>query len=115
MLQLLAATEAALRVDFIHRVAIKKRDAVSREFGKLYKEHGKKHGLSIKLKQQLLEAHEQAAAPEVQRAINDFVGALKIRHWLAHGRYWKPKFGQQPTPEAIFAICSGLIEALGLE
>lgn len=110
MLLLLAATEAALRVDFVNRVARKGRDATSRAFTQLYKEHG----LRTSLEAQLLEVYKQNSAPEIQRRLGDFLGALKLRHWLAHGRYWTPKFGQRYDPDGVFTICRELTEALGL-
>lgn len=110
MLLLLAATEAALRIDFVNRVADKKRDAISRAFTALYKEHK----LRVGLEEQILEVYKQHATPDVQRRIGDFIGTLKLRHWLAHGRYWRPKFGRAYDPDLVFEICRELIEALGL-
>lgn len=115
MLQLLAATEAALRIDFIHRVTQKmKRDPISTEFVRLYKEYGKRHGLRIKLKGQLLETYKQNGSPEARRAIERFEEVLLIRHWLAHGRYWKIKAGRRYGPDAIAETCHDLIQALGV-
>ena len=42
MFELLATTEAILRIDFKARVAARKKDGLSRRFRKLYKENGEK-------------------------------------------------------------------------
>jgi hypothetical protein len=33
--------------------------------------------------------------PTLKKRIGEFRGALKLRHWLAHGRYWIPKLGRK--------------------
>jgi hypothetical protein len=36
--------------------------------------------------------------------IGELRGAFKFRHWLAHGRYWKPKFGRRYDFNDIYTI-----------
>jgi hypothetical protein len=45
-------------------------------------------------------------------AVGDFRGALKLRHWLAHGRWWQPKLGRNYTPQIVFDVSRVLIESI---
>lgn len=49
------------------------------------------------------------------KIIGDLVGAFNFRHWLAHGRYWSPKFGQTYDFFSIYALALQLLTALPLE
>ncbi len=106
MLNLLAATEAALRVDYLVRVIRKKRDKISKVVGKLHKKHEKKVPLSG-----ILNCWKQDAMPATNAVIGRFSGALHLRHWLAHGRCWRPKLGQKYDPRDVFEICDALLKA----
>ena len=114
MLALLACTEAALRVDFIERVANKKKDEVSRRFREIYKEQGIE---KIRLEEDILDTwKDQGSAAGIKPAVGEFKGALPLRHWLAHGRYWKPKLGRAAgyDPVDVFDICKGLLQTTEL-
>jgi hypothetical protein len=53
--------------------------------------------------------------PETKSPAGDFKGALKLRNWLAHGRYWTPKLGRKSySPGDVFDICEQLLMALSL-
>jgi hypothetical protein len=39
-------------------------------------------------------------------------GAFKYRHWLAHGRYWMPKFGRQYDYRTVYAIAQQFTEEM---
>ncbi len=104
-LTLLAATEATLRVDFLVRVMNKKKDPVSKEFSKIYKEHGTK----VRLEGHILEVWKRSSERPTRDAIGEFKQALKLRHWLAHGRYWKPRLGREYDPPEVFRICESLL------
>jgi len=106
-LLLLAAAEAALRMDFLGRVHERRRDPVSRAFRELYKSKGHR----VALEEELLEVwrdHE----PPCRSSVGEFRGALKLRHWLAHGRYWTPKLGRAYDAQDVFDICSKMFERL---
>jgi len=107
MLDLLASAEAAIRVDYLNRVYRRRKDAVSRRFRHLYKEQGNQVGLE----KDILEAWTQLA-PATKQAVGDFNGALNLRHWLAHGRYWTPKFGRDYSPGDVYDISFNLISAI---
>jgi hypothetical protein len=52
--------------------------------------------------------------PTTKRPIGDFKGALNLRHWLAHGRYWNPKLGRTYSPGDVYDISADLLQALDL-
>ncbi len=111
-LGMLACTEAALRVDFIERVSNRKKDAVSRRFRKASKERGEK----IRLEEDILDTWREHGDGAIRRCVDEFKGVLNFRHWLAHGRYWKPKLGRAAGygPVDVFDICHELLRAAGL-
>lgn len=95
----LSAIEALLRIDFLNRVYKKSRDQLSREFRKLYLQKSYK----ASLEEDILELWKQHH-PSLKRIISDYKGALNLRNWLAHGRYWTPKFGRKYDFGTIFTI-----------
>jgi hypothetical protein len=113
-LGMLACTEAALRVDFIARVVNKRKDDVSRRFRKV----GKARGVEkIRLEEDILDTwRDVGIAPGIKLAVAEFKGALHLRHWLAHGRYWRPKLGRAAghDPVDVFDICKELLQAVDL-
>ncbi|QEP43550.1 hypothetical protein D5085_10720 [Ectothiorhodospiraceae bacterium BW-2] len=83
----LSAIEAVLKLDYDQRVINRLKDPLSREFRKLHKSKGHR----ILLEDDILanwQLHYQNAASVIQPLIK----AFRFRHWLAHGRYWQPKF-----------------------
>ena len=113
MLGMLACTEAALRVDFIERVMNKKKDDVSRAFWDTYKRQGID---KIRFEEDILDSwRDRGQAARIKSAVGEFKGALNLRNWLAHGRYWKPKLGRAAgyDPVDTFDICKDLLQAVG--
>lgn len=111
MLTLLSATEAALKVDFIVRVMRGKKDAISKRFAAVYKSVK----LNVRLDQDILEIWKtDPPQPSIPSAVGEFRGALNLRHWLAHGRYWKTQFGREYAPQDVFDICDGLLRAVAI-
>ena len=82
MLNLLAAAEATIRVDYWNRARKGRKDPVSRHFRDLYRNHG----MEVRLKEEILDTWKRFS-PGSRRAVGDFAEALKLRNWLAHGRY----------------------------
>lgn len=104
---LLAATEAWLRIDFLRRVYDKRKDDLSKLFRGVYKEWGLKTNLSEHILQ-----HWVHVNPSTKIIIGDFRSALGFRHWLAHGRYWTPKLGRIYDVNGVFRIAAQLISEL---
>ena len=105
VLNLIASTEAALKVDFIEKVIQNKKDATSKVFVALYKTQQ----LRVKLTDLLDIWRSRSTDHAMSEAVRMFKEALKLRHWLAHGRYWKPKLVRDFDPQDVFAICDGLL------
>ena len=106
---LMAATEAALRIDFNHRVSKKLKDALSRNFRDIKRRRGEK----IRLDEDILTPW-CALASSTQRAVSEFRGALRLRDWLAHGRYWNAKLGRQYDSQDIFNLSAAVLRAANL-
>jgi len=98
LLALLAAIEAAFRVDYLERVYKKRKDPVSRVCRKIYKE--KAHRVSLTEDLFSLWRNHGSASP---RFIEDLQGAFQVRHWLAHGRYWSPRLGKYDDFDTVYS------------
>jgi hypothetical protein len=106
MFELLATTEAILRIEFKERVSGRKKDGLSRRFRRIHKARGDK----IRIDEDILAAMKaEGVATSVMSA---FRGTLRLRHWLAHGRHWPPKLGRVYTPGDVFDISRALIDAI---
>ncbi len=106
-LSLLAAAEAVLRMDYLGRVYERRKDPVSRAFRELHQTKGTHAALDEDLLE-VWRTHELGA----KAAVGEFRGVLKFRHWLAHGRYWAPKLGQQYEAQGVFDIITRLFAKL---
>ncbi len=104
---MLSSMEALFRIDYIMRVKNRSKDTLSKEFRGIYKLSGE----NISLENDILLTWK-VVYPSFKGIISDFIGALKYRHWLAHGRYWIPKIGRKYDIDTIFGIsdciCSNL-------
>jgi hypothetical protein len=81
---MLAAVEAALRIDYLLRATQRRKDDLSRAFRTLYQEKQERALLEEDLLDLWAKHH-----PELKRYVSELRAALKFRHWLAHGRYWR--------------------------
>ena len=84
-LDLLAAIEARLRIDYLMRCQKKYKDALSREFRRIYKEKENKASLVGDILK-----HWKRLHPVHKARLDNFQKVLDYRNWLAHGRYWQP-------------------------
>ena len=108
MFDLLATTEAILRINFKDRVKARKKDRLSKGFRKLQKAGGDK----IRLDEDILTVMKEEGVRA--NVIADFRSVLKLRHWLAHGRHWNPKIGRGYEPGDVFDIAKALIDSMPL-
>ena len=81
------ALEAAFRIDYLQRCYRRERDDVSRTFRNLHNDRGP----HVSLEGDILAAWRQNSDVP-HKVIADLTDAFKYRHWLAHGRYWNPRF-----------------------
>jgi hypothetical protein len=89
-LSLLAALEAAFRIDYLQRNYKRKKDPLSRTFRAIYKDKDDK----ASLERDIFDAWK-INGNGLSQIIGNLKGAFKYRHWLAHGRYWQPKWGNK--------------------
>jgi hypothetical protein len=108
-LTLLAAVEAAFRIDYLQRCYRRQRDAVSRDFREIYRRKKDK----IQLEEDIFDVWKTHTI-EGAKLIGDLKGAFRFRHWLAHGRYWVPKLGQQYDYVTIYAITARALNGFPL-
>ena len=101
---LLSAAEATLRIDFNERVYNREKDDLSRIYRDLYKTKGNKISLEDDIIQNWKEKY-----PQFNKFFSDFIGALGLRHWLAHGRYWIPKLGRNYDAYTVYTIVDSII------
>jgi hypothetical protein len=85
----LTSLEASFRVDFDLRCRKRLKDDLSvyfREVEKIRKN-------AVRLDEDILEGWKRhTSAPS--GLIGELRGAFNFRNWIAHGRYWTPKFGR---------------------
>ena len=86
-MEVFGALEAAFRVDYLQRCYRRERDDVSRAFRNLYNDKGPR----VSLEDDILVAWRQNSDVP-HKVIADLKEAFQYRHWLAHGRYWNPRF-----------------------
>lgn len=88
-LSTLSSLEAAIRLDYAARVARRWRDPLSKAMKQVYQQREKK----ARLEDDLISTWRVKASLPSSLA-NDVIRVFKYRHWLAHGRYWQPKFSR---------------------
>ncbi len=98
-LVILSSVEAKFRMDYLQRVYKRYRDDLSREFRILYNTKLNK----ASLEDEILEIWKKYC-PSYKIVVSDYKGALKFRHWLAHDRYWIPKFGRKYDLDTVYHI-----------
>ncbi len=98
-LSVLSALEAAFRIDYLQRVYRKKKDPLSRNFRQVYQIKRN----SPALENDIFNCWSQYSNLDSQ-IFSDLKSAFKYRHWLAHGRYWQPKFGRGYDYNTIYSL-----------
>ena len=98
-LTVLASVEAAFRMDYLERCYRKGKDPVSRAFRDIYK-NKLQH---VSLEDEIFEVWANNL-PGARPVIGELRGAFRFRHWLAHGRYWTPKWGRRYNFDDVFAL-----------
>ena len=68
-------------------------------------------GNNISLENNIIAIWKQVV-PAKKNTFSNFIGLLKYRHWLAHGRYWNPKLEQQYTVQSTCKILQSVIAVI---
>jgi hypothetical protein len=87
----LTKLEASFRIDFYFRCEKRLKDDLSTYFRNVLKL--RKHKTTVRFDEDILEGWKRHTSGS--KDIAALRGALKFRHWLAHGRYWNPKLGRK--------------------
>ena len=109
-MSILSNVEAGFRIDYVIRTKKRLKDPISRRFRDLFNTKAEK----VSLENELLTIWKEEC-PEFKGIISDFIGALKYRHWLAHGRYWSPKLGRKYDFATIYTISEEIYATLPLK
>lgn len=105
----LTKMEASFRIDYLVRCRQKKKDDLSRGFREVYK--AKAHKVS--LENDILKAWKNVC-PVTKKLMDDLGGALRYRHWVAHGRYWVPKFASKYDFVSVYSLAEEILKTLPL-
>lgn len=108
-MSILAALEAAFRMDFLQRCYKRQKDPLSRSFRTLYQNRGQHVPLGDIFLQ--WKSHSTVS----QSIISDLEQAFKYRHWLAHGRYWTLKIGREYDYDDIYTLAESIYNSFPFE
>jgi len=103
----LSCVEAEIRIDYLSRVYNKERDRMSRALRAIHKARQGRARLEADL---LLCWRNNSDVSKV--LINELIGAFNYRNWLAHGRYWTPKFGRRYDFLAVYLIADAFLASI---
>lgn len=105
----LTSLEAAFRIDYLRRCYERRKDELSRKFRALYKIHQHR----IPLEDEIFQAWKDHSDASPQM-ISDLRSAFKLRHWLAHGRFWTPKLGRTYDFHTVYALAHRVLATFPL-
>ena len=108
-MSILAALEAAFRMDFLQRCYKRRKDRLSRSFQGLHRQMGQ----YVPLKDIFSQWQQHSNVP--RSIVSDLARAFNYRHWLAHGRYWTPKIGQEYDYDDIYALAESIYNSFPFE
>ncbi|MYA22672.1 MAG: hypothetical protein F4Z30_07755 [Gemmatimonadetes bacterium] len=108
-MSILAALEAAFRMDFLQRCYKRQKDSLSRSFRTLYQDKGQ----YVPLGDIFLQWKSHSTVP--RSIISELEQAFKYRHWLAHGRYWTLKIGREYDYDDIYTLAESIYNSFPFE
>lgn len=106
-LALLASCEALLRVDFWDRVARRRKEP--RDVRARFKALADRDGERVRLDDILDVWRDAVGGPSRFDAFREY---LRVRHWLAHGRYWTLKSARKAAPQDVLVAARALFNVL---
>ena len=89
---------------------MKKKDLVSRKLRIIYQRKKER----ARLEEDILDTWKKNTTVP-PRVIGDMIGAFNLRHWLAHGRWWKPMFGQTYDFFSVYTLAAEVLNSFELE
>lgn len=109
ILTILSSVEAAFQVDYYVRCHKKLKDPISRSFYENLKKCNQESTRPSLGKDILPIWKEEIPKQSHKQSIKHLLGAFKYRHWLAHGRYWKPNFGKNYDYNDIYSLAEKVL------
>lgn len=109
ILALMASAEAELLTDYWRRVSTRGKDPLSKSIRKSRKGKKKSEAVRPRLKEDILAQWEEVY-PGSKKTLQDFRVLLKVRNWLAHGRWWVL---HAPEPKSALEVKFRLDSILG--
>ena len=103
-MEIFSALEAAFHIDFLQRCYRRERDEISMALRKL---HDENQGASVPLDRILSAWRRHSIVPT--NFVDHLKQAFRYRHWLAHGRYWRPNFPMLDYDE-IYALAERALD-----
>jgi hypothetical protein len=86
---------------------------VSRRFREIAKQLKKqKRDGRARFKEHILDSWAKLA-PATKKHVGDFKGALTVRDWMAHGRWFDAQAPRKYSPEDVFDISNNLLQVIG--
>ncbi len=108
-LMVLTSLEACFRLDFDVRCNRRLKGPLSEYF----RDVARKRGDRVRLDEDILEGWKLHVAGAAS-SIGKLRAAFGLRHWIAHGRYWAPKFGRRYDFASVYLMAKAILEALPL-
>ena len=105
ILVILASLEASFHLDYESRCRKRRKDDLSRALRAIYRDIEER----VSLDQDIFVAWKTHLVAS-KGLIGELRSAFKLRHWLAHGRYWPPKFGRNFDFDSIFDLAVAVNE-----
>lgn len=114
---LLADTEAAFRTDYLHRIKNgKRRSKADLPFIQLHQRvKGNSGKGNPRFEDDLLDTWRKVVSDKVtKQRLSRLKKFFQWRHWIAHGRYWSPKFGAKVDYDLVCDLVSKIRSSLPL-
>jgi hypothetical protein len=99
---LLSSIEAWIRIDYEYRVRNKLKDNLSRELRKIDKSIDKIYKIPI---ERLCDVYKEYTTGNL---FSELKSVFKLRHWIAHGRYWKLKIGKKYDFDEVYQLANAI-------
>ena len=104
---LLSSIEAWVRLDYEYRVQKRLKDNLSKALKKEDQNIDKTYKISI---EKLCDIYKKYTTSSL---FSELKSAYKLRHWIAHGRYWNPKLARKYDFYYMYQLASSTYNFLG--
>lgn len=106
-LSALSCVEAVVRTDYLRRAYNKEKSKISRALRAIYQVKEERARLDDDL---LLCWRDNSNVSNL--LVGELIGAFRYRNWLAHGRYWTPKFGRRYDFSTVYPLADAFLTSI---